>query len=88
MKNRNSNFYLRAIAAALFILSPFYQATVLAQTDNADIFLQQKMKELRIPGMQVAVVLNGQIIMARPALSLFRPELFLITSTTQTCSMV
>jgi CubicO group peptidase (beta-lactamase class C family) len=65
MKNTNCNFYSRVIAATLLILSPFYPATVLAQTDNVDSFLQQKMKELRIPGMQIAVVQNGKIIFSK-----------------------
>jgi CubicO group peptidase (beta-lactamase class C family) len=64
MKKRNNNF-LRVIAATLLILSPFYHATVMAQPGNVDIFLQQKMKELRIPGMQVAVVQNGEIIFSK-----------------------
>jgi CubicO group peptidase (beta-lactamase class C family) len=64
MKNRNNNF-LRVIAATLLILSPFDHAIVMAQPGNADIFLQQKMKELRIPGMQIAVVQNRKIIFSK-----------------------
>ena len=34
----------------------------MAQTNDVEIFLQQKMKELHIPGMQIAVVQNGKIV--------------------------
>ena len=54
------NFHLPVIAVTVIVLST--RTLVMAQTNDVEIFLQQKMKELHIPGMQIAVVQNGKIV--------------------------
>jgi CubicO group peptidase (beta-lactamase class C family) len=62
MKVTNSKFHLRVIAITILVLGLSTRVLVMAQTDHVEIFLQQKMKELHIPGMQVAVMQNGKIV--------------------------
>lgn len=52
----------------LFLLLIFisgFQLIAVAQADNVETFLQREMKERRVPGLQVAVVQRGKIILLK-----------------------
>jgi len=50
-------------ALATFFICTVFAAYSSAQSENAESFIKNEMKELRIPGMQVAVVQHGKIVL-------------------------
>ena len=54
--------YLRK--AGLAILGFFICNTLWAQADSIDVFINKEMQKRKIPGLQLAIVQNGQIIKA------------------------
>ena len=54
------NKYVGSFLAVIFFLSSF---SLTAQLSDVESFLKREMKELHIPGMQVAVVQHGKIVL-------------------------
>ncbi|WP_052695506.1 serine hydrolase domain-containing protein [Hymenobacter sp. AT01-02] len=63
MKNSRYSFWLRTVGAALVLLFSV-ASTGQAQSapDSVDQLVQRAMRQLRIPGVQLAVVRHGQVI--------------------------
>ncbi len=55
--------YLRIGRVALIVISNLVVFKVLAQSrkDSIDVFIHQQMRERHIPGLQLAILRNGQI---------------------------
>lgn len=64
MKKSRYFCWLRTVGAALVLLLTIPSLTSQAQSapDSVDLLVQQAMRQLRIPGLQLAVVRQGQII--------------------------
>jgi CubicO group peptidase (beta-lactamase class C family) len=56
---------LRLFLSALFIVSLQPLAAAQSKTDDVETLLQREMQERRIPGLQVAVVQRGKIVLLR-----------------------
>ena len=53
---------LLALSLILLFSGLFRQAQAQAPADSVDLFLTTKMRQLRIPGLQLAVVRRGQVV--------------------------
>jgi CubicO group peptidase (beta-lactamase class C family) len=51
---------MKKVLAILLILTSVYNA--FCQTDSIDVFIQERMKERKIPGLQLAIVRNGKVV--------------------------
>jgi CubicO group peptidase (beta-lactamase class C family) len=56
---------LRLFLSLLFIVSFHLLAVAQSKTDNAETLLRREMQERRIPGLQVAVVHHGKVVLLR-----------------------
>ncbi|WP_232066261.1 serine hydrolase [Hymenobacter sp. BT18] len=61
MKNKNRILFSRLLGMLLCLASCF-PANAATAPDSVDLFLAAKMRQLRIPGLQLAVVRQGKII--------------------------
>lgn len=63
MKQQFNKWTLRTVITVFFITGILLNTS--AQTNNVETFIQQEMKERRIPGLQVAVVQHGKIVLLK-----------------------
>ncbi|MBF9236451.1 serine hydrolase [Hymenobacter sp. BT683] len=53
---------IRGWALLLLFFSSAFQASAATPADSLDLFLTSKMRQLRIPGLQLAVIRHGQVV--------------------------
>jgi CubicO group peptidase (beta-lactamase class C family) len=63
MKNQRLSFWLRTVGAAFFLLlGSVWLSQAQSAPDSVDVVVRQAMRQLRIPGLQLAVVHQGRVV--------------------------